>query len=666
MGITLNSIKNKFILAILIASFIPFGLSIFYVFTEVKKQFINQIINNQKAYIQSLQKRITKDFLILTTNIKLWSSNQILEDILVDDIDKRIQKYILNLTKTMKGDIIITNHDGKVVSSSLVPFLGKILPKDYIETYFTDLHKIKYTKDFYIKISQPIFSNIDNKRIGYFIVLLKPDFFEDYTVSNNALSISIFHKDLKFFVGKKPFKIISISEKGIYDIYDFIFLYTQINKNHLKNWFIILQLDKSYIFNPIKKVEFTFVIIFLLGSALILFISLLLTRRLVKPIEELTDLTVYISKTKDYNRRAKILSSDEIGLLAKSFNRMIAEIQKAHKQIEKENTERLKLFTKLIDMINKISSLKKEEEMISVIASDLKTFLNAKDVIFTDKKDKTGFYVKVEGGSINGYIYVDLDRKISNEEKNFLESIGKMLSLYFQNMELLRKSQEASRAKTIFLSNISHELKTPLNSIIGFAQLLKFLKKEDNEILKIADSIEISGKHLLEIINDILELIKIESNAVRIKKKQFNVNELINEVITIIKPLVEEKGLQLILDVPDNLIINTDYRMLKQIILNILSNGVKFTEKGYIKIHARQFGDKISFRITDTGIGIEKDKIDKLFLPFVRLEPVNKYEGTGLGLVISKNYAKLLGGDIMVYSKGKNRGSTFEILIPIS
>jgi signal transduction histidine kinase len=410
--------------------------------------------------------------------------------------------------------------------------------------------------------------------------------------------------------------------------------------------------------------ENIFLVVAAFGIIIILALSTVISTRLVKPLKMLTETADYISKTKDYSKRVAISLQDELGVLAKAFNEMLAEIQKALKKIEQENKERLRLFVKLIEIINKITSSKTEKEVIQIVTSELKTFLHTDKIGFSSEEVQGAFNVPINTETVKGYLYFRLGREITSEEKQFLESVGRMVNLYIEKTELLHKAQEASRAKSAFISNMSHELRTPLNSIIGFAQYLQMTETDENN-KEAARSIEIAGRHLLEMINEILDFAKIEAGAVKIEKRKFSIKDLVSEIKMIIYPLIKEKDLELILPENIDIEINTDYRILKQILLNLLSNAVKFTEKGYIKLDIKKDKEKIYFSVIDTGIGISKENLKKLFQDFSQLEnPLQKkYKGTGLGLAISKKYVEFLGGKIYAYSEGEGKGSKFEFYI---
>ncbi|MDP3453169.1 MAG: ATP-binding protein [Bacteroidales bacterium] len=239
------------------------------------------------------------------------------------------------------------------------------------------------------------------------------------------------------------------------------------------------------------------------------------------------------------------------------------------------------------------------------------------------------------------------------------------------NRELdIQKEQlsEASRLKTTFLSNMSHELRTPLNSVIALSGVLgrRLNGKIPPEEHGYLDVISRNGKQLLELINDILDLAKIESGREDLIMSVFNITTLIDEAVDMISPLAVQKGLTIKRETPEHEItVKSDYGRCRHIIQNILSNAVKFTIEGEITISSYKDGENAVIKVADTGIGIDKDHIPYIFDEFRQVDSTNSksYGGSGLGLAIAKKNALLIGGEILVEST-KGIGSIFTTLIP--
>ncbi len=253
-------------------------------------------------------------------------------------------------------------------------------------------------------------------------------------------------------------------------------------------------------------------------------------------------------------------------------------------------------------------------------------------------------------------------RQINQEmEKRIVERTAEL-------NEAMEKAKEADRLKSAFLATMSHELRTPLNSIIGFTGIiLQGLAGPLNEEQhKQMSMVQTSARHLLTLINDVLDISKIEAGQLALSITSFELKPSIEKMVKLISPMAEKKGLELKLDISDDVqTVTTDQRRLEQVILNLLNNAVKFTEKGGVSISCRTRDDHYILSVADTGIGMGPEEMEHIFKPFHQIDTglTRKYEGTGLGLSISKKLLKMMGGEIHVESQ-RGKGSIFTIRFP--
>ena len=228
--------------------------------------------------------------------------------------------------------------------------------------------------------------------------------------------------------------------------------------------------------------------------------------------------------------------------------------------------------------------------------------------------------------------------------------------------------QELDRLKSMFIASMSHELRTPLNSIIGFTGILaKGMAGEINaEQKKQLGMVQESARHLLALINDVIDISKIEAGKIEAGISTFKLADVILEVSHSFGQTAQERGLILNIEIPGLIVVTSDERRIKQIIMNLVSNAIKFTDEGRIDLTVHQKGEVIGIYVRDTGIGIGKEDLEQLFHPFVRVQvPGRLTEGTGLGLYLSKKIARFLGGDITVESE-PGKGSEFSFTFPIT
>jgi signal transduction histidine kinase len=261
------------------------------------------------------------------------------------------------------------------------------------------------------------------------------------------------------------------------------------------------------------------------------------------------------------------------------------------------------------------------------------------------------------------------------DEDELLARVRNLLRMRAQEQELInlnRQLELANHHKSEFLANMSHELRTPLNSIIGFSEVLldeslgELSLEEQHEFL---GNILSSGRHLLTLINDILDLSKVEAGRMELYTEAFSVAEVIHGVCNAIKPLAAKKqiGVKEAID-PAILTLVADPGKLKQILYNLLSNAVKFTpEQGWIGVKAAQSPGEARFTVWDTGIGIKPEDQARIFEEFQQVEATAawQYEGTGLGLTLAQKFVELHGGRIWLESE-PGQGSTFTFILPVS
>lgn len=300
-----------------------------------------------------------------------------------------------------------------------------------------------------------------------------------------------------------------------------------------------------------------------------------------------------------------------------------------------------------------------EDEVIGVLQ-----ILNARDV--NDKKKVIAF---------------------SPDFESLVESLASQAAVAVSNTSLINelktahqtligardRAEDASRAKSNFLANMSHELRTPMNAIIGYSEMLLEDAEEEGleEFQGDLDKIRTSGKHLLGLINEILDLSKIEAGKMEIFLESFDVNKLVEEVEATIHPLSEKRSNKLVIDCPDKVgSMEADETRVRQMLHNLMSNACKFTDKGIVTLKVRcsvREGTRwISFDIIDTGMGIPQESLKNLFHEFSQVDnsSTRKFGGTGLGLAISRRFCLMMGGDITVKSV-EGEGSIFSIVMPM-
>ncbi|MBA5639024.1 response regulator [Duganella sp. LX20W] len=353
-------------------------------------------------------------------------------------------------------------------------------------------------------------------------------------------------------------------------------------------------------------------------TALAMLIAWLVLGRLshvvTQPILDIAAIAREVVETGDYSRRARKLSDDEVAQLVDSFNRMLSEIEARTRALESSN-----------------HALAGEAEQRSLAQQEVMR-LNA-----------------------------ELEQRVHE----------RTLQLEAANAELERAMEEArsaNQAKTAFLSSMSHELRTPLNAILGFAQILTSDKLPSTlpQKKEFASHILKSGRHLLTLINEILDLAKIESGAVALSLEPVALDDILHECHTMTEPLAAQRNIRLLFPGDCHATVRADRTRLKQTVLNLLSNAIKYNrDGGAVVVDCAMTGpERLRLTVQDTGLGLRPEQVALLFQPFNRLgQEAGAEEGTGIGLVVTKRLVELMGGAIGV-SSSAGVGSMFWIELP--
>ncbi len=297
------------------------------------------------------------------------------------------------------------------------------------------------------------------------------------------------------------------------------------------------------------------------------------------------------------------------------------------------------------------------------------------DLLYSKKKYKDTFLnLKYDGEPfVIETLHKRKDNSVYNAEiklslikfKNTDYSLGVACDVTEKEMQkkdaLLAKeaAEKASQAKSIFLSNMSHELRTPMNSVLGYAELLKNTNLDEEQLSYVKELIE-SGSYMLQLINDILDISKIEAGKLELHKSDFSLYDLINFINNNFKAEAKKKAIELIIEhnLPEVIFINADKAKLFQVLLNLVGNAIKFTKKGFVKILIhKNDNNSYYFEVSDSGVGIDESELNQIFQIFYKSKDTS-YQGTGLGLPICKKNIELMNGFLNVESK-KHFGSKF-------
>ncbi|MFK5856529.1 MAG: ATP-binding protein [Bacteroidota bacterium] len=492
-----------------------------------------------------------------------------------------------------------------------------------------------------------------------------------------------------------------------------------VTKIHGPDWyFITIYPNKLYMSKAINSA--IIILLFGLSFLLIVFITnwLVLKRIIVNPITLLTTIVknyhtagnIATQKSTFKEIDSKLIKRhDEIGLLFRSFVKMSDNLQDSINEL-KQSEARFSAITNqssegitVADMEGKYIYVNptfcsmsgySKEELLNLTVFDMKaknqprkSFYDSKEKleglpirVNLKRKDNTEYLTDIVGkvirvddkelvlGTIRDITAIVKAEEELDSYRNHLEEIVKKRTAVIEKQKI--QVETANKLKSEFLSNMSHELRTPLNSIMVLSNVLVNQTKDrlDSEEKSWLEIIERNGKQLLALINDILDLSKIEAGKMEIITNYISIDTQLRLVVDNMKSMAEKKNLSLTLNILNSLPqVETDDAKFHQLILNIVSNAVKFTKKGSVDISAKHEADNIIIKIKDSGIGISQEMLPFIFDEFRQVDGTSarEYEGTGLGLAIASKLLKILGGNISVESE-LGIGTIFTITIPVS
>jgi signal transduction histidine kinase len=664
-----KSLRNRLLVIFITIGFVPFLTLLSYTILLSETKIVNKIVVEQLERTQSVLKLINNHLDSLTKEVNFLSSLDLMDDLLADDIDKRVSRLLTQKASDFNLDVELmsVNHQGIITASS---DKEKLLQKFNLEKLSSDHGNYMEAKNLYMYAKIKASFNA-RQELGYLILKYNLDNLDIFLTHQKNIHSYIMNQKKSFTIGEKLSLPLNFTqnENSVINS-EHVIVYKQLS-SFMDDWYIVYAVDKSvalaFLYDFIRFMLYMSLFIF----AFILYVSIRYSKGIVRPIEELTAITDEITKTHNYSTRLKICSQDEIGILADSFNAMILTTSVALKSLEKENRLRLQRFTQLIELFNTIIQTKSEDECVKVSMKEIAKLTGKKDLYFiqedntSSSKEFTEIYIsdfEKDTKIYFGSIALGIEKFEDKNEKDFYNSIASMIALQLDKIRLIKRTLSASNAKSAFISNMSHELRTPLNAIIGFTQyMISYEELSDDQIDTVAN-IEKSAQYLLEMINEILDIAKIEAGKIEARLEAVDLVELVTNCYGMLYPLASDKELEfeLIYNNFNNENYVTDAKMFQQIVLNLLSNAIKFTQKG--KVVLELFNDKkyVYIKVKDDGIGISQENIQTLFNDFIQVENVMQktHKGTGLGLSLSKKMAKILSGDIALESDGLGLGTT--------
>ncbi|MDU3580704.1 sensor histidine kinase [Clostridium butyricum] len=557
----------------------------------------------------------------------------------------------------------------KILSLVIITVLSAILMVTCLFTVVTNVEQIKSTKDslksinFLIaqsgnevtdKIKQ--YDNIKINEMKLRFTLIKTDGSVVYDSESNTTEN---HSDRDEVIQALEYGEGYVSRYSKTMDLNYIYYATKINDDLIirssvpVNTIKLTQRERIKYYIPLVFVTVIFSI----------FLSLRLVRKIVEPVKELESVTLKMANG-DYKIRAKVNSNDELGTLGDSFNHMADELQLKIQEVVNNQTKLESIFNSMdsgvvaVDNENNVISINPAAELLLGIK---KSIVGEKLTDYVSDHEINGFLMDSEEEDKEITILHPIERNIKIKKSEMIDkkiNLGKVIS--FQDITDMKRV-ELMRSQ--FVANVSHELKTPLTSIKGFAETLRIVDDSATRE-KFLDIIDKEAERLTRLINDILVLSNIESNLVA-DVEEFRPGIVIEETLNIVRKTARNRNVSVEFEDNSSECILGDRDKFYQLVLNLIENAVKYSKEkeGYVKISSHNDGGYYHLKIEDNGIGIPDEDISRIFERFYRVDKSRKKGGTGLGLAIVKHIVKIFNGEINVKSK-LGEGTTFEVKIP--
>ena len=457
-------------------------------------------------------------------------------------------------------------------------------------------------------------------------------------------------------------------------------------------WSAVVMQELRYAYLPVERLQRNILTVGLLVTGAVLIIVVMIARLVNHSVSGFTQVANAVARG-NFDSQLAYSSTDEIGGLVQTFNQMIRELKHQRAElVHKDYVDSIiKTMTDTLMVVSPQGEIKTVNRATCHLLGYDETELLGRPVmdILTEDQSRSGSGL---AGHVESLEVTHAEKWYRTRSGNLIpvlfsgsamrDSAGNLIGVvciaqditdlkhFEQQLQSAREMAEAaSQYKSAFLANMSHELRTPLNAIIGYSEMLQEEAQDIalTEFVPDLQKIQGAGKHLLGLINDILDLSKIEAGRMTLYLEDFDIAEMIRDVAATVQPLVAKNGNRLGVHCPEGVgRMRADVTKVRQTLFNLLSNSCKFTEQGAIDLTVERQEERILLRVRDTGVGMTSEQQSRLFEAFTQADASTsrKYGGTGLGLAISRRFCRMMGGDLDCESE-PGKGSTFTVVLPL-
>lgn len=654
----MNKLHTRLLIAFALFGITPYLLTMLYFSYWEKEKRVHAIEQRYASQAKHAKTIIENELLSLQEDVEFLAKLEVMDELISQDVDFQISRLLDQ--KSIRANkhylkLYAINTNGEVIASSEN---AKLLQHYTLSVEQLKKHK-RIIQNGTLYMVQNVYASFDNLHLGYLIAEFPISSLNNFLPNNQT---TIFHiVDIKSY---KP----ETQEQTISGSLHF--------SKILDGYAIIYSVPKDKVLQSLDNFLQSLLYATLLGIVVILVLGRLITNAITQPIYTLKKTVRKIISTKDFHLQVQPLKIEEFDDLRTDFNELFNTAQSLLDELEEQNKQRLQKFIGLIKTFNNIIASKNQQNSTSLALDAIVQQLNYPIMLLPkkpleDDQFAISYYDYTKERLIDyGYLSINAPKPLTQDEVLFVKSVLAMLSNHLERLTLQEKIIAASQAKSDFISGMSHELRTPLNAIIGYAQFLIAYEDLNDDQLDSVSKIEKSAYHLTQLINDILDIAKIEAGKIETHPKEFLLCEALQECVEIVSSLAQEKSLALQLSCNsfEDLTITNDSKILKQIVLNLLSNSIKFTHRGYVALRVSKQENTIVVEVQDSGMGIAKKDLESVFDSFTQLKNAqfSSTKGSGLGLALCKKLATAIGATLTLQSKGLGKGTTAVLTINLS
>lgn len=669
-----KSLKSRLLVTLIGVGLLPLLLLLSYSLFLSQKKMTHQIVQEEYERSHVIVRLIESDLYALEREVAFLAKLDVMDDILVEDLDQRIvrllQQKVLDTNASMSY-YLYNNKEKLIAQAPRHHALDLDLKQFKIKPYVIENGKLY--------MATKVSASFDRSRdIGILVLSYDLKNLERYLVKSEHIHTYLLQAMSEETVGHKIQGPLRLLENKHSDIdANYVSVYEKMS-GVLEGWYLVYSVDKDVALGTL----YDYVWFILMAAMMIIIVVLVLShyfsKMIVAPIARFTEVTQEISSRQNYARRVSFDAYEEVEQLSGAFNTMLETTEEALHSLSLENKERLKRLTQLIEIFNTLSTTETVNACTTLALQEISNILVPTEISFSQEvtakresvyKDLYVMDFEQEKRIFFGRLYLGNHQFTQAYEQDLFDAMINMMILQVERILLKERTHTISEAKSSFISSMSHELRTPLNAIMSATQyMLVYETLSDDQVDTVAN-IATSAEYLLEMINNILDVAKIEAGKMEVSLEVCSVRSLVTSSCTMLELLAQEKGLAFSMqfDVDEALQVETDARYFQQIVVNLLSNAIKFTESGYIKVALYQEGDQAVVSIKDSGVGISPSDIKNLFQAFVQVDNLmqKKHKGSGLGLSLSRKIGKEIGANVVLESKGLGEGTEAKIYITV-